>query len=226
MAYSRKEPGPIMEDLTPRQIVGELDKYIVGQKDAKRAVAIALRNRYRRRLLPDDLRDEVIPKNILMIGPTGVGKTEIARRLANLARAPFIKIEATKFTEVGYVGRDVDSMIRDLVAVSVRLVEGEKTEEVRDRAEERAFERIVDLLHSPRGRRRKREQDNAEMMRQALSSMFGGGPPPKSEDEDEPEDEDYDELRYREREDRIRGRLLEQVRSGARDNDRVEIEVE
>ena len=214
-----------MEDLTPREIVGELDKYIVGQKDAKRAVAIALRNRYRRRLLPDDLRDEVIPKNILMIGPTGVGKTEIARRLANLARAPFIKIEATKFTEVGYVGRDVDSMIRDLVQVSVRLVEGEKTEEVKDRAEERAFERIVDLLHSPRGRRRKREQDNAEMMRQALSSMFGGAQPQPPEPPEEEED-DEDELRYREREDRIRGRLLEQVRSGARDNDRVEIEVE
>src|SRR5687768_4099582 len=214
-----------MEDLTPREIVGELDKYIVGQKDAKRAVAIALRNRYRRRLLPDDLRDEVIPKNILMIGPTGVGKTEIARRLANLARAPFIKIEATKFTEVGYVGRDVDSMIRDLVQVSVRLVEGEKTEEVRDRAEERAFERIVDLLHSPRGRRKKREQDNAEMMRQALSSMFGGAQPPQPEPPEEEED-DEDELRYREREDRIRGRLLEQVRTGARDNDRVEIEVE
>src|SRR5712692_7551089 len=111
-----------MEDLTPSQIVAELDKYIVGPRAAKRAVAIALRNRYRRRLLADDLRDEVIPKNILMIGPTGVGKTEIARRLAGLAHAPFIKVEATKFTEVGYVGRDVDSMVRDLVQISVRLV--------------------------------------------------------------------------------------------------------
>jgi len=215
-----------MEDLTPREIVSELDKYIVGQNDAKRAVAIALRNRYRRRLLPDDLRDEVIPKNILMIGPTGVGKTEIARRLANLARAPFVKVEATKFTEVGYVGRDVDSMVRDLVQVSVRLVEGEKTEEVRERAEAQAFERIVDLLHTPRGRRKKREQDNAEMMRQAFSSMFGGAQPSPPEPPEEEEGEEEDELRYREREDRIRSRLLEQVRSGARDNDRVEIEIE
>src|SRR5947199_7659322 len=129
-----------MEDLTPRQIVAELDKYIVGQHAAKRAVAIALRNRYRRRLLAEDLRDEVIPKNILMIGPTGVGKTEIARRLALLARAPFVKVEATKFTEVGYVGRDVDSMVRDLVQVSIRLVESERVAEVKQAAEERAIE--------------------------------------------------------------------------------------
>src|SRR5690242_3174013 len=135
-----------MNDLTPSEIVGELDKYIVGQSKAKRSVAIALRNRYRRRMLGDDLRDEVIPKNILMIGPTGVGKTEIARRLANLARAPFIKIEATKFTEVGYVGRDVDSMVRDLAQVAVRMVEGEKIAEVSEEAEERAIERIVDMI--------------------------------------------------------------------------------
>src|SRR5437764_11742010 len=133
----------LMEDLTPSQIVTELDKYIVGQKDAKRAVAIALRNRYRRRMLAEDLRDEVIPKNILMIGPTGVGKTEIARRLANLAHAPFVKVEATKFTEVGYVGRDVDSMVRDLAQVAVRLVENEKIEAVKEEAEERAIGRIV-----------------------------------------------------------------------------------
>src|SRR5471030_1410603 len=136
----------ITEELTPSQIVAELDKYIVGQKAAKRAVAVALRNRYRRRLLPDDLRDEVIPKNILMIGLTGVGKTEIARRLATLAHAPFVKVEATKFTEVGYVGRDVDSMIRDLVQVAIRLVEKEKIEEVSDAARERAVDRIVDIL--------------------------------------------------------------------------------
>src|SRR5215467_11606330 len=128
--------GICMEDLTPSQIVGELDKYIVGQKQAKRSVAIALRNRYRRRLLGDDLRDEVIPKNILMIGPTGVGKTEIARRLASLAGAPFVKVEATKFTEVGYVGRDVDSMVRDLAQVAVRLVENERIAEVQEEAEE------------------------------------------------------------------------------------------
>src|SRR2546423_12604554 len=126
-----------MEELTPSEIVAELDKYFDEQKDAKRAVAVALRNRYRRRLLPEDLRDEVIPKNILMIGPTGVGKTEIARRLATLARAPFVKVEATKFTEVGYVGRDVDSMVRDLVQVSIRLVEAERIAEVQSAAEER-----------------------------------------------------------------------------------------
>src|SRR5712692_2509921 len=135
-----------MQDLTPRQIVDELDRYIVGQGPAKKAVAIALRNRYRRSRLGDDLRDEVIPKNILMIGPTGVGKTEIARRLAKLASAPFIKVEATKFTEVGYVGRDVDSMVRDLVQIAVRLVEGEKMEEVKDQARELALERVLDLL--------------------------------------------------------------------------------
>src|SRR5947207_11930692 len=128
----------ITEERTPSEIVAELDKYIIGQKNAKRAVAVALRNRYRRRLLPEDLRDEVIPKNILMIGPTGVGKTEIARRLARLAAAPFVKVEATKFTEVGYVGRDVDSMVRDLVQIAVRLVEGEKMEEVKDQAQELA----------------------------------------------------------------------------------------
>src|SRR3954454_2805211 len=111
-----------MQDMTPRQIVEELDRYIVGQAQAKRAVAIALRNRYRRSRLADDLRDEVIPKNILMIGPTGVGKTEIARRLAKLASAPFVKVEATKFTEVGYVGRDVDSMVRDLAAAAVSMM--------------------------------------------------------------------------------------------------------
>src|SRR6266513_1543401 len=124
-----------MDDLTPGQIVAELDKYIVGQKDAKRAVAIALRNRYRRRQLGEDLRDEVIPKNILMIGPTGVEKTEIARRLASLARASFVKVEATKFTQVGYVGRDVDSMVRDLAQHAIRLVETERMEEVKEEAE-------------------------------------------------------------------------------------------
>ena len=141
-----------MEDLTPRQIVAELDKYIVGQAAAKRAVAIALRNRYRRRTLGDDLRDEVIPKNILMIGPTGVGKTEIARRLAKLARAPFLKVEATKFTEVGYVGRDEDSMIRDLIQISSRLVEAEMMERVRDRADALAVDRLVDILQPRRNK--------------------------------------------------------------------------
>jgi ATP-dependent HslUV protease ATP-binding subunit HslU len=134
------------QSLTPKQIVLELDKYIIGQNKAKRSVAVALRNRYRRGLLNDSIRDEIIPKNILMIGPTGVGKTEIARRLAKLVNAPFIKVEATKFTEVGYVGRDVESMIRDLVETSIRIVKAEKADKLKDQAEKLANERIVALL--------------------------------------------------------------------------------
>jgi ATP-dependent HslUV protease ATP-binding subunit HslU len=138
---------PELQDLTPRQIVAELDKYIVGQAKAKRAVAIALRNRYRREQLPEELRREVIPKNILMIGPTGVGKTEIARRLASLAGAPFVKVEATKYTEVGYVGRDVESMVRDLAEAAIRMVKEERFADVKDAAEHAAIERIIDVLH-------------------------------------------------------------------------------
>ena len=138
-----------MEALTPREIVQELDKYIIGQGQAKRAVAIALRNRWRRQQLPPELRDEVAPKNIIMIGPTGVGKTEIARRLAALARSPFLKIEASKFTEVGYVGRDVESMIRDLMELAKNMVQQEAIEHVKARAEELAEERLLDLLLPP-----------------------------------------------------------------------------
>src|ERR1700722_6454580 len=138
---------PELQDFTPRQIVAELDKYIVGQAKAKRAVAIALRNRFRREQLPEELRREVIPKNILMIGPTGVGKTEIARRLAPLAGAPFVKVEATKYTEVGYVGRDVESMVRDLAEAAIRMVQDERRNEVREAADAGAVERIVDILH-------------------------------------------------------------------------------
>jgi ATP-dependent HslUV protease ATP-binding subunit HslU len=133
-------------DLTPAKIVEELDRYVVGQRDAKRAVAVALRNRWRRQQVEGDLRDEIAPKNIIMIGPTGVGKTEIARRLAKLARAPFLKVEASKFTEVGYVGRDVDSIVRDLVEVAVKLVRDEEAVKVRPRAGEAAEERLLDLL--------------------------------------------------------------------------------
>ncbi|MCM3272116.1 ATP-dependent protease ATPase subunit HslU [Paenibacillus elgii] len=132
--------------LTPREIVAELDKYIVGQKQAKKSVAVALRNRYRRSLLEESLRDEIAPKNLLMIGPTGVGKTEIARRMAKLVNAPFIKVEATKFTEVGYVGRDVESMVRDLVETSIRMVKAEKTDKLKDRAEQMVHDRIVSIL--------------------------------------------------------------------------------
>jgi ATP-dependent HslUV protease ATP-binding subunit HslU len=137
------------ETLTPRQIVSELDKYVVGQHKAKRAVAIALRNRQRRQKLPPDLADEVAPKNILMIGPTGVGKTEIARRLARLAHSPFIKVEASKFTEVGYVGRDVESMVRDLVELAVDMVREEQQAAVREKAQAAAEERVLDLLLPP-----------------------------------------------------------------------------
>lgn len=135
-----------LADLTPRQIVGELDRYIVGQSDAKKAVAIALRNRWRRQQTPDNIRDEIAPNNIILIGPTGVGKTEIARRLAKLAGAPFIKVEASKFTEVGYVGRDVESMVRDLMDNAIDLVRSERESEVEDLAQERVEERILDLL--------------------------------------------------------------------------------
>src|SRR5688572_21956081 len=138
-----------MTDLSPREIVSELDRFIVGQDDAKRAVAVALRNRWRRQRVPEDLRDEVTPKNILMIGPTGVGKTEIARRLAKLAQAPFLKVEATKFTEVGYVGRDVDQIIRDLVESALAMVRDKRRAGVLARAEAAAEERVLDALTGP-----------------------------------------------------------------------------
>src|ERR687894_1395538 len=125
---------PIMEDLTPAQIVAELDRFIIGQGDAKRAVAVALRNRFRRQLLPEDMRDEVVPKNILMMGPTGVGKTEIARRVAKIVDAPFVKVEATRFTEVGFVGRDVEAIVRDLVEVAIDMLHGQRLGQVQDQA--------------------------------------------------------------------------------------------
>ncbi len=153
------EGGEEVQTLTPREIVSELDKYIVGQKDAKRSVAIALRNRWRRQQVPEELRDEIAPKNIIMIGPTGVGKTEIARRLARLAQAPFLKIEASKFTEVGYVGRDVESMIRDLTDQAVNIVKGEETEQVEVKARELAEERLLDLL-LPRPKTGERAEEN------------------------------------------------------------------
>ncbi len=166
-------------NLTPRQIVEKLDQYIIGQKDAKKAVSVALRNRYRRSLLNEKLREEIVPKNILMIGPTGVGKTEIARRLAKLVGAPFIKVEATKFTEVGYVGRDVESMVRDLVETSVRLVKEEKIVEVQDRAEENANRRLVELLVP--GQKKQSSYKNP------LEMLFGGN---QAEVDQEPQNEE------------------------------------
>src|SRR4051812_12493348 len=143
---SIRKDRPVADNLSPRQIVAELDRYIVGQKDAKRAVAVALRNRWRRQQLPENLRHEMTPKNILMIGPTGVGKTEISRRLAKLAQAPFIKVEATKFTEVGYVGRDVEQMIRDLVEAGIGVLRDVRREAVKQQAHEKAEERVLDAL--------------------------------------------------------------------------------
>ncbi len=160
-----------MEEFTPRQIVAELDKYIIGQDNAKKSVAIALRNRWRRLQVPEDLREEITPNNIIMIGPTGVGKTEISRRLAKLSKAPFIKVEASKFTEVGYVGRDVDSMIRDLVDISVNMVKQEQTEAVKEKARQNAEERILDLLLPPAKSRKPtvKEQEESDFSTSLLA---------------------------------------------------------
>ncbi|MEW6620562.1 MAG: ATP-dependent protease ATPase subunit HslU [bacterium] len=195
-----------MDELTPRKIVAELDKYIIGQNDAKKSVAIALRNRYRRQRLPDELRDEVAPKNIIMIGSTGIGKTEIARRLAHLAKVPFLKVEATKFTEVGYVGRDVESMVRDLTNLTLNMVKSEAIESVKGKADELAEERILDLLLPvPRGRGRKK-----------LATPFI----PFMEIEPETE-----EVNTKERFAATREKLREQLRQGVLENRMIEIEV-
>jgi ATP-dependent HslUV protease ATP-binding subunit HslU len=189
------EPLPSFDELTPREIVVELDKYIVGQNAAKKAVAIALRNRVRRQKLPPELSEEILPKNILMIGPTGVGKTEIARRLARLAGCPFVKVEASKYTEVGYVGRDVESMVRDLVETSIDMVREEKLDEVADRAEQSAEERLLDLL---------------------LPSS-----PPPAADASTP----GSEAQRREQATRTREKLRVQLREGKLDQRMVEVEV-
>lgn len=190
---------------TPREIVSELDRYIVGQKKAKRAVAIALRNRWRRQQIPEDLRDEVAPKNILMIGPTGVGKTEIARRLARLAQSPFIKVEASKYTEVGYVGRDVESMIRDLMEQAVNMVREEEMERVRVQAEQLAEERLLDLL-LPGSRQSQRSQPRSlqEMLEVMRPQPQEAGPQPTSS---------------------TRERLRQMLREGKLDDRFVEVEV-
>lgn len=203
-----------MQELTPRAIVRELDKYIIGQDKAKRAVAIALRNRYRRARLPKGMQEEVVPKNILMIGPTGVGKTEIARRLARLVNAPFVKVEATKFTEVGYVGRDVDAMVRDLVETAIRIVKNERMAAVFDRATEAAEERLLDLL-APLPRREARPRNPLE----ALFGGFVGG----ERDDDEP-DLAFEEKVRRARQNRAEMRL--RLERGELEDELVEIEVE
>lgn len=195
------------KNLTPRQITEHLDRYIVGQNEAKRAVAIALRNRYRRSLLNEDMKAEVIPKNILMIGPTGVGKTEIARRIAKLTNAPFVKVEATKFTEVGYVGRDVESMVRDLVEASHRLVKEEMMESVKEQAEELANEAIVKLL-VPSLRKKQAMQNPFEM-------LFGGKEQPTNDDSSA----DDGEIRSK------RAQIAIDLRNGKLENEWVTVEV-
>ncbi|MVO99167.1 ATP-dependent protease ATPase subunit HslU [Paenibacillus lutrae] len=194
--------------LTPRQIVQELDRYIVGQKQAKKSVAVALRNRYRRSRLDESMRDEIVPKNILMIGPTGVGKTEIARRLAKLVGAPFVKLEATKFTEVGYVGRDVESMVRDLVETSIRMVKSERTEKVKDKAEELANERLVAIL-APSAARQKFQRNPLEM-------FFGN-----QQSQPEPDEEDKDPALATKR-----SQIMEQLKRGELENVMIEVDVE
>ncbi len=199
-----------MEELTPRQIVAELDKYIIGQHEAKKCVAIALRNRIRRKKLPKDLQEEIAPKNILMIGPTGVGKTEIARRLAKLVKAPFVKVEATKFTEVGYVGRDVESMIRDLVEVSIRMVKAEKMRTVEKKAEKMAEKRLLDII-SPIPKR-------YTGFKNPFESLFGVAKSSETEDEEFREKVKNAEMQ--------REHVKEQLRKGLLEDQIVEIEVE
>ncbi|MBI1984030.1 MAG: ATP-dependent protease ATPase subunit HslU [Acidobacteria bacterium] len=189
------ETASTLDELTPRQIVAELDKYVVGQASAKRSVAVALRNRMRRQKLAPELAEEILPKNIIMIGPTGVGKTEIARRLARLANAPFLKVEASRFTEVGYVGRDVESMVRDLVEISIEMVREEKVDEVAEKAEQNAEERLLDLLLPP--------------------PPAGRGDRPPSEEEE----------RQREQFQRTREKLRAQLREGKLDDRNVEVDV-
>ncbi|AKP46856.1 MULTISPECIES: HslU--HslV peptidase ATPase subunit [Bacillus] len=197
-------------ELTPKQIVDRLDQYIIGQKEAKKAVAVALRNRYRRSLLPDHVRDEIIPKNILMIGPTGVGKTEIARRIARIVGAPFVKVEATKFTEVGYVGRDVESMVRDLAEVSVRMVKEEKMLGVKERAEEAANRRLVELLVPGK--------NNSHHYKNPFEMIFGSSTEMES---NQAGDTDNDQNIHEKRK-----RIAERLAKGELEDELVTIEIE
>lgn len=198
----------LMNQLTPKQIVEKLDQYIIGQTGAKKSVAVALRNRYRRQLMDESIRDEIIPKNILMIGPTGVGKTEIARRIAKIVRAPFSKVEATKFTEVGYVGRDVESMVRDLLEVSVRLVKEEKMQLVRVKAEKNAEKRLIKLL-APSQKKKQTTSQNP------LEALFGG----MNQPDESPEEEVDQELKNK------RSQIEWRLQNGELDDEIVTVEV-
>ena len=198
--------------MTPKQIVDALDRYIIGQEEAKRAVAIALRNRYRRSCLSEDLREEITPKNIIMLGPTGVGKTEIARRLAKLVDAPFIKVEATKFTEVGYVGKDVESMIRDLVEESIRLTKTLRMNEVKFAAEAATEARIVELL-LPQAKKQRPPVNPLQYLLGAGASQPASEEPKLSEEEQE---------KHRS----LREQTLARLRAGQMENEIIEIEVE
>ncbi|CAM4037565.1 heat shock protein HslVU ATPase subunit HslU [Lederbergia lenta] len=196
-------------NMTPRQIVEKLDQHIIGQKDAKRAVAVALRNRYRRGLLNPDIRDEIIPKNILMMGPTGVGKTEIARRMAKLVKAPFVKVEATKFTEVGYVGRDVESMVRDLMEIAIRIVKDEKMQDVKVQAEKQANKRLVELLVP--------SKKKTENFKNPFEMIFGG----------QQQEEDQDEEKQREYSIREQRKIIsEKLNAGELEDQMVQVELE
>lgn len=200
-----------MTELTPREIVKELDKYIIGQDDAKKSVAVALRNRYRRSKLPKEFQDDIIPKNILMVGPTGVGKTEIARRLARLVKAPFVKVEATKFTEVGYVGRDVDSMIRDLVEESIRMVKNDKLESVRDRASLLAEDRIVETMLP--------SKKESSSVKYPFDLLFNAN---QDNDENQHEDDNEEEIQLQ----KERSELKKKLGKGELEDVYIEIEIE
>ncbi len=220
-----------MDELTPRQIVSELDRYIIGQKAAKRAVAISLRNRWRRQRVEEDLREEILPNNLILIGPTGVGKTEIARRLARLAGAPFVKVEASKFTEVGYVGRDVESMIRDLVDISVNMVRAEREDDMAEAADQAAEERLLDLLLPPvqaeeaGGKPQGRVPVGFVAGPRGVSAA-GGGPPPESERVAGADGEKGESSALHERRSRTREKLRKLLREEKLDDRWVDVEVQ